>query len=364
MTTQWDKTSRLVVLFICLGITAWFIYLIRAIIAPVIIAALLAYILSPIVKIVQTRTRLPKGWAVTLVYFFSLAVLIVVPSVLAPEAVEQAGGLYTDLVKMEAELEIFLTKPITVVGQQLHLGRLLADALKRMNQSLIPTAEGAMVVLETTSTSLVWLLIILISVYYFLINGENLRHWFIGLAPESFQPDVARLLVEIDGLWQAYLRGTLLLMNIVAIVFSVIWMAVGLPGALILGILAGLLTVIPDLGPAIVAVIAVAVALFKGSIFLPLSNFSFALLIFAIYFVLIQIKSIWLRPRIMGHFLHLNDGLVFVAIMGAALLWGILGALVIVPVIATISVIGRYLRCRILGLEPWPESPEAIANAS
>lgn len=362
MTTQWDKTSRMVVLCMCLAIIGWFIYLVRSIIAPVIIAALLSYILSPIVKIVQTRTRLPKGWTVTLVYFFSLAVLITVPSVLAPEAVDQAGGLYADLVKMEAELEIFLNKPITLVGQQLHLGRLLVDVLKRTNQSLIPTAEGAMAVLETTSTSLVWILIILISVYYFLMNGENLRHWFIALAPEALQPDVTRLLAEIDGLWQAYLRGTLLLMNIVAVVFSIIWMAVGLPGALILGILAGLLTVIPDLGPAIVAVVAVAVALFKGSNFLPLSNFSFALLIFAIYFVLIQIKSIWLRPRIMGHFLHLNEGLIFVAIMGAALLWGILGALVIVPLIATISVIGRYFRCRILGLNPWPESPDPTAN--
>lgn len=364
MTMQWDKPTRIVVLCVCLALTGWFVYLIRPIIAPIIIAALLAYLLSPLVKVVQTRLRLRRGFAVTLVYFFSLAMLFVIPSVLMPEAVEQAGGLYDDLVKMEAQLEIFLTKPIAVMGQELHLGQMLVDVLKRVNQSLIPTAEGAMVVLETTSASLVWLLIILISVYYFLINGESLRNWFVGLAPRTLQPDVWRLLAEVDALWQAYLRGTLLLMNIVGIVFSVVWMAVGLPGALILGILAGLLTVIPDLGPAIVAIVAVAVALFKGSNFLPLSNFSFALLVFVIYFVLIQIKSIWLRPRIMGHFLHLNEGLVFVAILGAAFLWGILGALVIVPVIATISVIGHYLWCRILGLNPWPETPDAITNAS
>ena len=77
--------------------------------------------------------------------------------------------------------------------------------------------------------------------------------------------------------------------------------------------------------------------------------------VFGIYFVLIQIKSIWLRPRIMGYFLSMNEGLIFVAIIGAVVLWGILGALIIVPLLATMGAIGHYVRCRLLNLDPWPE---------
>ncbi len=163
MANQWDKTTRIIILGICLVLTGGFIYLIQPMIGPFIVAALLAYILNPIVKAVQTRTRLSRIWAVSLVYFSSLALLIIVPSVFAPTAIEQTRGLYDDLVKIELQLEDMLAKPVYIMGQQLHLGPTLAEMLKTTSQSLIPTAEGAMVVIHTTSASLVWLLVILIS---------------------------------------------------------------------------------------------------------------------------------------------------------------------------------------------------------
>jgi hypothetical protein len=57
----------------------------------------------------------------------------------------------------------------------------------------------------------------------------------------------------------------------------------------------------------------------------------------------------------MKRFLRLNEGLIFVSIIGATVLWGILGALIIVPLLATLRVIGHYIRCRLLHLDPWPE---------
>jgi predicted PurR-regulated permease PerM len=235
------------------------------------------------------------------------------------------------------------------------LGQLLADLLAMTSESFTPAAEGALAVIESTSTSFAWLLVILVSSYYLLLDGERLVAWIVRLVPAPTQPDVIRLFAEIDVIWRAYLRGTLVLMFIVGVTFMVVWSAMGLPGALILGLLAGVLTVIPEVGPTIAAILAVLVALFQGSDFLPVSNFWFAVLIFGVYFVLIQIKSIWLRPRIMGYFLSMNEGLIFVAIIGAVVLWGILGALVIVPLLATLGVIAHYVRCRLLNLDPWPE---------
>ena len=116
--------------------------------------------------------------------------------------------------------------------------------------------------------------------------------------------------------------------------------------------MAGILTIIPDLGPLIAAIVAIAVALLEGSLYLPLSNFWFAILVLVIYMVLINLKNIWLRPRLMGRSVHLHEGLVFIAIIVAVLLQGILSAIVIIPVIASALVIGRYLRAGIMGSEP------------
>lgn len=361
MVYRWSTFTRAVVAAASLVVIGLLVYAIHPMIEPIIIAVLLAYVLNPIVKLIQTRARLPHGWAVPLVYFSCLTLLIVIPSVLAPVAVRQLTGLSTYLLQIETELEAYLANPIVLFNQQIYLGQLLSDLLQMTSESFTPAAEGALAVIERTSTSLAWLLVILVSTYYLLLDGDHLMAWLIRQAPRASQEDVVRLLKEINVIWRAYLQGTLVLMLIVGLVFTVVWVAIGLPGALALGLLTGLLTVIPDVGPTIAAILAVLVALFQGSDFLPLSNFWFAVLVFAIYFVLIQIKSIWLRPRIMGYFLSMNEGLIFVSIIGAVILWGILGALLIVPLLATLGVIARYVRCRLLNLDPWPDTPPPSA---
>jgi predicted PurR-regulated permease PerM len=355
MTQQWSTFTRAVVAAASLVLIGLFIYAIHPMIEPIIIAILLAYILKPMVRVVTTHTKLSHKWAVAVVYFSCLTLLIVIPSILAPIAVRQATGLWAYLLRIEAELEAFLANPIILFNQQIYLGQLLADLLAMTSESITPAAESAIAVIERTSTSFAWLLVILVSTYYLLLDGERLAAWLVKLVPTPTQPDMIRLLEEINVIWRAYLQGTLVLMFIVGVTFMVVWSAIGLPGALILGLLAGVLTVIPEVGPTIAAILAVLVALFQGSDFLPISNFWFALLVFGVYFVLIQIKSIWLRPRIMGYFLSMNEGLIFVAIIGAVVLWGILGALLIVPLLATLGVIAHYVRCRLLNLDPWPE---------
>ena len=129
-----------------------------------------------------------------------------------------------------------------------------------------------------------------------------------------------------------------------------------------LGVITGVLTIIPDLGPAIAAAMAVIVALIEGSTYLQISNFWFAVLVVGIYFLLINIKGIWIRPRVFARSLHMHDGVVFIAIMASIVLQGILGALVIVPLLASVGVLGRYLYHRLLGILPYPQDQENLTN--
>jgi predicted PurR-regulated permease PerM len=355
---HWNNLTRTIVIAVSLILTGWLLYTFHPLVSPLIIAALLAYMVNPLVVWVQHRTRFQRKWAVAIVYFCGLAFIIAAASILTPIAVRRISSFMTRLVDVETKLEILLAEPIIFAGQELHLGQSLADLLNVTGESIASVAEGTRTVVETTSVTLLWLLVILVSVYYLLLDGVKLRDWLIRLAPDAAQPDMSRLFGEINIIWRAYLRGTFVLMLVVGVVFTLVWLAIGLPGAIVLGILTGLLTVIPEIGPAIAALLAVLIAYFQGSNLLPISPFWFAVLVFSIYFVLIQIKAIWLRPRVMKHFLHMNEGLIFVAIIGATIVWGIFGALIIVPLLATAGVVGRYLRARLLRQEPWPESTD------
>jgi predicted PurR-regulated permease PerM len=154
------------------------------------------------------------------------------------------------------------------------------------------------------------------------------------------------------------LRGQLLLMLIVGVSFTIAWTIIGIPGALVLGVVAGFLTLIPDVGPFLAAVLAIAVALLEGSnwSWMPASTIIVALITLATYLLLITIKNIWLRPYIMGRSVHMHEALVLISIILATILFGILGALLVVPVLASLGVIFDYLRRRILGMPPFPST--------
>jgi hypothetical protein len=95
--------------------------------------------------------------------------------------------------------------------------------------------------------------------------------------------------------------------------------------------------------------------LLEGSTWIPLSNFWVAGIVILVYLVLINLKNFFLRPYIMGRSVHMNEALVFIAIMIATILKGILGALLVVPVLASIIVIGGYVQRRVLGLPPFED---------
>jgi hypothetical protein len=84
-----------------------------------------------------------------------------------------------------------------------------------------------------------------------------------------------------------------------------------------------------------------------------LSNFWVAGIVVITYLILINLKNFFLRPIIMGRSVHMHEGLVFVAILAATILEGILGALLVVPVLASAVVIAGYIHRKLLGLPPF-----------
>jgi predicted PurR-regulated permease PerM len=362
MSEKWSLEFRYffaAVLLILLALTVWYV---REMFTPLIVAGLIAYILSPVVNFLAQRTRLSRRAAANIVFFISLAVFIAIPAALMPVLISQFDTLTEDLGEVLNQVQEFLGKPVSVAGFWFYFGQVIPDLRQTFTQS--PVIEDALQVLESTSRGGAWFLVIVVSTYYFMVDWEHLREWLLRQAPPDYEPDFRRLYDEIKSVWMSYLRGQLLLMFIVGVVFTIIWSVVGLRYALVIGILTGLFSLVPEIGPLAATILAVLVALMQGSSYLPISNLAFAALVAGIYIVLINIKNIWLRPYIMGRSVNMNEGLVFVAIIAAVIFTGVLGALIIVPVLASLGVVGAYIRRRLLGLPPFDDSADAPGPVS
>jgi predicted PurR-regulated permease PerM len=343
----WNLQTRYIMLVIFLLITAAIVYYTRALIAPIMVAALLAYVLDPAVEFFMKRTRQSRRLVVPLVYAAFLIFLAAIPAIFAPIVYAQLDAIQLEIINLQDSIEIFLV--------QSNLARFIQiDELSEMFSFLYNPAQIFGVLLAATE-NLAWILIIAVTTFYILLDWDRLRTFLLNLPPEPYKADVLILYTRLKGIWQAYLRGQLLLMSIIGALTWLVGSLVGLPDALLIGLISGALDVIPSLGPIVALVIATLVALFQGSHYLALSNFWFALLVFSLFFMIQVLENIWLRPRILSQSLRLHPALVFVAIVGALALAGVVAALVIVPLIKSSEVVGGYLMRRILGLEPWPE---------
>jgi len=317
------------------------------------IAAFVAYLINPAVVYLTTRTRMQRVAAVNLVYFSAVVLLLGLPATLLPIFADEAQFVIEDILNLANQLRQTLSSPIRIGGLVFHLEEWGQSIFQAQNAVLSPIPERTLQLLETTSVGVLWFLVILVSVHLFLSQWPTMRDWLINLAPPPYRPEIEELYNRIRRVWMAYLRGQIVLMLIVGVVFTIAWLILGIPGAFVLGVIAGLFTLVPDVGPFLAMVLAAGVALLEGSTWIPLSNFWVTGIVLIVYLVLINLKNFFLRPYIMGRSVHMNEALVFIAIIIATILKGILGALLVVPLLASVVVIGGYVQRRVLGLPPF-----------
>ena len=349
----WSMPFRYIVgILIFIGIVALLVYA-REAVKTLVIAAFVAYLISPAVALLMQNTKLSRTAAVNIVYFSALIVLVGVPATLTPIFFDEIKIVAQDLLDLSKEISGALSHPVQFGGMIFHFEQVGESLAHLQDAVLTPIPEEALGLLETTSVSVLWFLVIIVSVHLLMTEWPRMRDWLVELAPPAYHDDMRELYKRLRRVWMAYLRGQIVLMIIVGIVFTIAWLIIGIPGALVLGMLAGLFTLVPDVGPFIAVVLAAGVALLEGSNWIPLPNFWVAGIVLIVYLVLINLKNFWLRPYIMGRSVHMNEALIFVAIMIATILEGIMGALLIVPVLASVVVIFEYLRRRVLGLPPF-----------
>jgi predicted PurR-regulated permease PerM len=355
---SWSLPFRYVTgIFLFIGLIALLIYA-RDAVRALIIAAFIAYLVNPAVSFLIQRTKLSRTAAVNVVYFSALIVLVGVPATLTPIFFDELQFVVKDILDLNAQLGDFLSKPVLFGSIEFHFEQLAASLIHIQDVVLSPLPEEVLIWLETTSVGVLWVLVIIVSIHIFMTEWPRMRDGLITLAPSDYQDDVSELYRRVRRVWMAYLRGQIVLMLIVGVVFTIAWIVLGIPGALVLGVLAGLFTLVPDVGPFLAAVLAIGVALLEGSSWIELPNFLVAGIVLAVYLVLINLKNFFLRPIIMGRSVQMNEALVFIAIMIATILEGIMGALLVVPVLASVTLILDYLRRRVLDFPPFEDEDQ------
>jgi predicted PurR-regulated permease PerM len=358
---RWDTATKRIVAIIVLLFLALVVYQFRMLLRPLVIAFLLAFILNPIVDFLANRVGMHRSLVTALLFLIlCLALLgaLAAPVTAVPSITRAILSLQLDVKQIITDIGAFFERPIEIAGFQFDLSdvyRELSASLRRLVETI---AQGTLDLVLGIASGAFWVIFVLVVAFYLVRDAHRIAEQFDRLAPPGYRQDATQLRREIAQVWSAFLRGQLVLGTAMAVATAIVDTAIGLPYAWALGLFAGVMELVPNIGPYIAAVPAVLLALIRGSMFIPLGNFWFAALVAGLYFLLQLIENNFFVPRILGRNLKVHPLAVMIGILAGGQLAGILGILLAAPTLATFKVVGTYILNRLYDRDPFPASSE------
>ena len=298
------------------------------------LAAVLAFGLGGPVGMLATGLRGNRILAIVLVYLLFGIIIVGGLILLAGPFVRQASDLATALPQYATELQARAPDIQTALGQygiQADINSLKTRALTAIEQSGADVLTHLVGTLAELGGMILDFVLALVISLYLLVDGPRFRARSLALIPIQYRDNALFLQDNVSRVLGGYLRAQFLLALIVGVATGLGMAVLGLPYAVVLGVLAGLFELIPMFGPILSAVPAVLVAMF-----LPFPTVIWVLLFFL---VLQQVENNVLAPRISGHAVGLHPlGAMFALLAGFQLV-GLLGGLFAVPVAGVVWVL-------------------------
>jgi predicted PurR-regulated permease PerM len=333
---------------------AWLLYALRGVLAPVFFAFLIAYMLDPLVDRIE-ESRLLRGRsigravgiAVLLLGVFGIAaftMLVILPMVYEeiasfvrrlPGLVERSRAEWEPIL---AEYGLVVPASVEEAFEELHL-----DLQSVLTKGYTPATAVVKWLLGGTASAvaaIVASLMIPVFAFYLLYDFDVLVARAAELIPPRLRPNVNSFFKEVDAVLGQFFRGQFTVMAILAVLYSLGYGSIGVPLALPIGIMAGILSFIPYVG----STLALATALLMTA--LDWQGWAQVLWVLGVHAVIQGLEGFVVTPKIMGDTVGISAIAVLFALLVGAELLGFTGVLLAVPAAAVIKILLQRIDAR------------------
>ena len=335
---------RVITVLLAVGVVLWVISKITGIILLLVLAIFFAYFVSPLVeflrrqRVIGGRTiAIPKVVAIALAYLIILAVIVFVVFVILPslsyqfpEFADQAKSYWNSLGERTQDVMRYSRRlPPPVVNAVNNAVPKIVDTVSATATEFATSALGYVVYIP-------WLVLIPILAFFLLKDAEAFRRSALLMLPRGrwrWRGD--EFFQDINSTLAAYIRAQLTACLFIGIICSLAFTLLGLPGSLVMGVLAGVFEFVPLVGPVTIALLAGLLAMFHAG---PFNAF----LVLLFLGVLRIVQDYVIYPRLIGQGIHLHPLAVIFAILAGEKLAGVAGIFLAIPVVAIITVSYRH----------------------
>jgi len=303
------KTIIFITIFI---LTLWLLYLIRDLILILFVAVILMSALSPMIKFLS-KIRIPKALGIAITYIIIIAIISGLFAIVIPPLIEETTKLFQTL---PPNLDYLLS--IVAVDKSV-----LQNQLTELSKNIFS-------ITLTVFDNILTIIFLLVLTFYLLLERQSLENriasFFIGR-----QERVKGLIIQIEEKLGGWFRGQFFLSLVIGTLSYIGLLILGVPYALPLAVVAGVMEVVPVIGPIISAIPSILIALTIS----PLLGLAVAVM----YFVIQQLENHLIVPQVMKRAVGINPLFVILAIAVGSRLLGFAGALLAVPIAVVIQII-------------------------
>jgi predicted PurR-regulated permease PerM len=346
---------RIVLVVVCVAIVLYLLRLLRKPISWLLIATFLAVALSPPVNWLSRRMK--RGLAISVVYVGLLLVPVLLIALIVPPLITEANNFADNVPHYADDVTEYVQKNRRL--REINNDYDITDKIKEEAGKLPSRLGGAAGTLRDIGfgivNSLFALLTILVMTAFLLGSGRRWTDAFIDSRPPDQRLRLRRSRDNMASAVGGYVAGALTIAMIAGIATYIVLAILGVPFRGPLAVLAGLFSLIPLVGATIAAVLIGVVTLFE--------NFPTATIIWAIWAIVYQqLENHLIQPQIQKRTVNVHPFITIVAVLFGGTLLGVMGAIVAIPVAASIQILIReYVDLRTLSLktpEPPPPPPE------
>lgn len=346
-TNMTKSTKILLISFVAILLVLFFL---APVLQPFYIAVIFAYLSNPFVDWLE-KIKLPRILAVIIVFVIILSLIALLCLFLIPLLIEQINLLVR---KLPMVFDWFQNQVIPWMNHLLGDGfRFNMDQIKITVMSELKNNQNVIAKILATVTSsgfsiivgFFQLILIPIVTFYLLRDWHILLMNIRRVIPRSIEPTVVLLVSKYNAVLRAFIKGQLLVVLILGFIYTLGLWLVGLQFAVLIGVSAGLLNIVPYLGFTIGLVAALIAAYYQYQSFFSLIS------VIIVFLVGQSIESMLLTPILVGDSIGLHPIAVIFAVLIGGYLFGMLGALIALPTAAAIMVLARF------GLQKYYKSP-------
>ena len=351
--TRWSPTLKRATIAVLLSAALFLIYRAGDIVRPFLWAAIVGYILLPVVRILEERLGGRRGLAAAIVFVGVLVFIFGGLRFMAPLAVAQMQTFQRTLPTLVANGQNTLAETLDQIGAEDLVPIVFGPISTAPVELTRNVATFAVPFIVGFSHFLLEFLVFVIGLFFFLRDFPRLINWVKRQIPPASRHELLPLGDQVSLLLGRYVRGQLVLVAIMWTVTTVGLTLFGVPFSLLLGLMTGVLEVIPIIGPIIAGTVASLVALGNPNPF-GWSQLLYVAAIAIMYTILRHAEDYFVIPLVIGRIVRLHPALVIFSLLSGGAVFGLIGVILAVPVAATLRLVLIYVSAKLRDEDPFP----------